>query len=312
MKMNKLYISFVKFTLATLAALYIAPFASAQEIPNANFENWAGGEPDSWNSTNMSVLFTQFTTVFQETSNPQSGTSCARLETVTKNILFVGPVTLPGVLTLGVLNIDPIGQTASISGGTPFTGMPQSLSGFIKYLPTTGDNCLLGIELTKWNNGVRDTIAYSFLAISNTANDWTAFNIPIEYLIRETPDTMNIGLISSNIADGLTHTGTKLWVDNLSLVYGAVSIEGINFPNELKIFADGSKRLIIVKPDFDKPKNAELLVYNISGQILIHQSTILQKGEASIDLNSLLPGTYIFRADIPGQKSFLRKFSILY
>lgn len=310
--MNKLYLFSARSILAAIAALCISTISSAQEIPNADFENWAGGEPDSWNTTNMSVLFTQFTTVNQETSNPQSGTSCARLETVTKNIFLVGPVTLPGVLTLGLLNIDPINQTASISGGTPFTGMPQSLSGYIKYLPTTGDNCLLGLGLTKWNNGVRDTIGFSYLAFGNTASDWTAFTVPVEYLIWETPDTMNIGLISSNISDGLVHTGTKLWVDNLSLVYGSVSIEGITFPHELKIFADGSKRLLIVKPDFEKQNNAEMSVYSISGQLLIHQSAVLQQEEISISLRNLAPGAYIFRTDIPGQKTFSRKFSILY
>lgn len=310
--MKKLSISLVRFTIATIIALCIVPSANAQEIPNADFENWTSGEPDSWNTTNMSVLFTQFTTMLQEISNPQNGTSCARLETVTHDILFVGPVTLPGVLTLGELNIDPIGQTASISGGTPFTGMPQSLSGFFKYLPTIGDSCLLGFGLTKWNNGVRDTIGYSYLAIGDTANNWTAFNVMLEYLILEAPDTMNIGILSSNIADGLPHTGTKLWVDNLSLVYGPVSIEGIKFPRELKIFADGSNRLLIVSPDFDKQRNVEISVYSISGQLLIHQAAIMQQKEIFIDLNNLLPGTYIFRADISGQKSISRKFNILY
>lgn len=310
--MKKLSISHVKFTIATITALSIAPFTNAQDIPNASFENWTGGNPISWNTTNMSVLFTQFTTVFQETNNPQSGTSCARLETVTHNIFLVGPVTLPGVLTLGVLNIDPVGQTASISGGTPFTGLPQALSGYFKYLPTAGDSCLLGFGLTKWNNGIRDTIGYSYLAVGTTTNSWTAFNVPLVYLIWETPDTMNIGLLSSNIADGLTHTGSKLWIDNLSLVYGNVSIEGITFPKELKIFADGDKHLLIVSPNFDKQKNVDMTVYTINGDLLIHQSALMLQEQISLNLNNLLPGTYIFRADIPGQNSISRKFSILY
>ena len=310
--MAKLYISLVKFGVAVITVLGIAPFTSAQQIPNADFENWAGGEPDSWNTTNMSVLFTQFTTVNKETINPQSGSSCASLETITKNIFLVGPVTLPGVLTLGVLNIDPINQTASISGGTPFTGRPQALSGYFRYLPTTGDNCLLGLGLTKWNNGVRDTIGFSFLAVNNTTNDWTAFTVPLIYLLPETPDTMNIGLISSNITDGLPHTGSKLWVDNLSLDYGSVRVEGITFAGEIKIFADGNKRLLIVKPDFEKPNAAEITVCNVSGQILIRQSAILQQEEVSVDLSSLAPGTYVFRADVPGQNPVSKKFSILH
>lgn len=309
--MNKLNISLVKLTFTIIALICFGKTGFSQQIPNAGFENWAGGEPDSWNTTNMSVLFTQFITVTRETVAPQSGTSSAKLETVTHNIIFVGAVTLPGVLTLGILNIDPINQTASISGGTPFTGRPQSLRGYYKYLPSAGDYCLMGMGLTKWNNGVRDTIAYSYLAAGNTTNDWTAFSVPVVYRISETPDTMNIGIISSNIADGLAHTGSKLWVDSLSLVYGNVSIDGISYPVELKLFADPMRHHLIVKPDFDNRKNAELSVYTINGQLLIHQTATLSQEEVSIDINDLSPGTYVFRADIPGQKPFSRKFSIL-
>lgn len=310
--MKKRYISFVKIALAAISVLYIAIASNAQQIPNADFENWAGGEPDSWNTTNMSVLFTPFTTVTRETGNPQNGASSARLETVTKNIFLVGPVTLPGVLTLGVLNIDPVNQTAGISGGTPFTGRPEALSGYFRYLPSAGDNCFIGLGLTRWNNGVRDTIGFAVYGDNITTNDWTAFTVPLIYLFTETPDTMNIGLISSNITDGLPHTGSLLWVDNLSLDYGSVRIDGLSFPGDLKIFADGSKRLLIVKPDFDKEKNAGISVSDISGRIHIRQSVILQKEEVFINLNILPPGNYIFRAEIPGQKPFNRKFSILF
>jgi hypothetical protein len=310
--MNNQYIFLVRIALTFIPFLCFEPIASAQQIPNAGFESWSGGEPDSWNTTNMSVLFTPFLTVNQETNNPQSGTSCAMLETVTKNIFLVGQVTIPGVLTLGVLNIDPVNQTASISGGIPFTGRPQALSGYIKYQPSSGDMCLLGLGLTKWNNGVRDTIGFSFLPFGISTSEWMGFTVPLLYLIQETPDTLNIGLISSNIADGLAHTGSKLWVDNLSLTYGNISIEGITFPSDIKIFADGSKHRLIIKPDFEKLKNAELTIYNMNGQVLFHQSNSLQQQEVSIDLSSLLPGTYVFRADIPGREPVIHKFSILF
>jgi hypothetical protein len=311
-EMNERYIFIVRFNLALLIALCFAPDTYGQGIPNADFENWTAGKPDSWNCTNMSVLFTQFTTVFQETGNPQHGASCARLETETQNIFLVGPVTVPGLLTLGELKIDPVRQTANISGGTPFTGMPQALGGYFKYQPTTGDRCFIFLELTKWNNGVRDTIGYSYLSLGETANEWTAFNVPLEYLKWESPDTMNIGLVSSNITDGLPHAGTKFWVDNLSLQYGPVSIEGVTFPSGLKVFADGNNRRLIVKPEFDKQENVQMSVYSIGGSLLIQQSAALQQTEVAINLHALAPGIYIFRADISPEKSVSRKFSILY
>lgn len=310
--MNKFFSRFAVVTFTGLLVFISVSIFAQDSIPNADFEEWGGGEPDGWNTTNMEVLFTPFTTVVKETNNPQSGTSCARLETITHNIILVGPVTLPGVLTLGELNVDPIGQTASISGGAPFTGMPQSLNGHFKYQPSAGDSCLLGFGLTKWNNGIRDTIGYSYLAIGNTTNDWTAFTIPLDYLIWGAPDTLNIGLVSSNIADGLTHTGSKLWVDNLSFTYGGVNIEGVSFPAELRIYADGDRHCLVIKPDLRKTELVEMGVYDMTGRERLHQSSYLENTEIAMNIGELAPGAYVFRANIPGKKPFARKFTILY
>jgi hypothetical protein len=311
LSMNKFFSHFALLTFSCLLVFLSVSSFAQDSIPNADFELWGGGEPDSWNTTNMVVLITPFTTVVKETSNPQSGTSCAKLQTITQNVLFQ-QVTLPGVLTLGLLNVDPIGQTASISGGAPFTGMPQSLNGYFKYQPSAGDSCLLGFGLTKWNNGIRDTIGFAYHAVGDVTNDWTAFNIPLDYLIWEAPDTLNIGLISSNIADGLTHTGSKLWVDNLSFTYGGVNIEGISFPAEFRIYADGERHCLIIQPDLQEIELVVMGVYDMTGRESIHQSGYLQHTEVTMNIGELAPGAYVFRANIPGKKPFARKFSILY
>lgn len=311
--MIKLFARFTTILLTAFSIIFFSINSKAQDvIPNADFEQWAGGEPDSWNTSNMMVLFTQFTTVTRETSNPQSGTSCAKITTVTQNVFPIGSVSIPGILTLGVLNIDYIGQTASLTGGTPFTGIPQALTGFYKYQPTTLDSCFLGFGLFRWNNGTRDTIGYAYTTIGNAATAWTAFEVPLEYDIWESPDTINIVFLASNALDGLPHGGTKLWVDNLSLVYGAVSIEGISFPSEFKIYADGAKRLLVIHPDLKQKQIVEMEVYDMVGLKRIHQSCSIQNTELTLDIADLNPGTYVFRANIPGEKPFTRKFTILY
>ena len=311
--MNKLLTGITAIILTSFS-VFISPFHSyAQDvIPNADFEIWTGSEPDFWNTSSMMVLFTSFTTVMQETSNPQNGSSCARLETVTHNVFPLGSVSIPGVLTLGELTIDYVGQTATLTGGTPFTGFATALRGFYKYQPTAQDSCFFGFGLFRWNNGTRDTIGYSYTSIGNSATAWTAFNIPLDYQIWEAPDTMNIVFLASNAMDGLPHGGTKFWVDNLSLEYSGVSIEGISFPKELKIYADGEKHLLIIHPELQKQETAEIGIYDMKGQILLHQSCSMKDTELTLSIGNLVPGTYIFKADIPGSKPFARKFSVLY
>ncbi len=312
--MKKLIAGFTSIILTALSVIIFSGSSFAQDvIPNASFEQWTGGEPDLWNTSNMMVLITPFTTVVRETNNPQSGTACARLQTVTQ-IAFPlpTPISIPGMMTLGELSIDYVNQTASITGGTPFTGVPQSLTGFFKYLPTTSDNCFLGFGLFRWNNGTRDTIGYAYKTVSDTTNDWTAFEVPLDYQIWETPDTMNVVFLASNALDGLPHGGTKLWVDNLSLVYGAVSIEGISFPDEFKLYADGQKRLLIIHPDLNQLEMAGFEIYDMAGHLCIRQNSSVQNTDLTINIEELAPGTYVFRANIPGKKPFANKFTILY
>jgi hypothetical protein len=310
--MNKLFTTLTTLILTFFGAIFISASSFAQEIiPNADFEQWAGGEPDSWNTSNMMVLFTQFTTVNRETSNPQSGTSCARLQTVTQNVFPIGSVSIPGILTLGVLNIDYANQTASLTGGTPFTGIPASLKGFFKYLPTTMDSCFMGFGLYKWNNGTRDTIGYTYKAIGGNTPDWTPFEVSLNFMISEAPDTMNVAFLSSNAYDGLPHGGTKLWVDNLSLTYGTVSIDGITFPHEFKLYADGQKRLLIIHPNLNQQEIVKMEIYDMAGQLRIYQSSAMQNSDLTLNIGELASGNYVFRANIQGEKPFARKFTIL-
>jgi hypothetical protein len=286
---------------------------SAQNsIPNADFENWASGEPNDWNTSNTTVLFTQFTTVIRETNSPQHGTSSARLQTVTQTVFPLGSVSIPGILTLGVLNIDYVNQTASLTGGAPFTGVPQSMTGYYKYQPTTLDSCYLGFGLFRWYNGTRDTIGYSYVTIGALTTEWTAFEVPLNYQMWETPDTMNVVFLASNAMDGLPHGGTKLWVDNLALVYGNVSIEGISFPADFKLYADGEQHQLIVHPDLAQQLPVEMSIYSIDGHILLHQTTLMKETELKLNIENLAIGTYIFRANVPGEKPFARKFSVLH
>jgi hypothetical protein len=283
----------------------------AQQIPNNSFENWSGTEPDTWNTTNQNLFGLIFTTVSKDMTNPEEGSASAKLTVVTKTVPVLGSITIPGVLTLGIINIDPIAQTASVSGGYPFTGMPQKLTGYYKYLPINNDTCAMGWGLTKRNNGVMDTIGYAAIAATGNINTWTYFEIPLQYRIWEAPDTMNILFLNSNPLDGVNHTGTNMWVDNLSFVYGTVGIEGVTFAKDMNIYARRDARQLILSTTFEKQENLDISLFNMAGVETRHWKRSMQISTENLDVNNLLPGTYVLRISSGSRIIDTRKITIL-
>jgi hypothetical protein len=268
----------------------------AQQVPNGSFETWTNGEPDHWKTSNQSIPFVgSITTVTKDATDSQEGSASAKLTVVTKSIPFVGTYTLPGVLTLGKLNIDIANQTASISGGYPFTGMPDKLTGFIKYQPVNNDQYSIGWGLTKWNNGIRDSIGVGAIYNNSVLNSWTYFEVPIVYLKTETPDTINVLVLNSNPIDGINHTGTILWIDNLSFVYGTVGIEVKAFTNGLRMYADANSHQLIVTSSFPQNEKLDISLVNMTGYEVKHWMRYMQQSTEHFDITNLPPGTYILR-----------------
>ena len=283
----------------------------AQGVPNGSFETWGSGEPDSWNTSNTNILGLDFTPVTKDLTSPEDGTASAKLTVVTKTIPFVGAITIQAALTLGTLNIDPIAQTATLTGGYPFTAMPQKLTGYFKYQPVNNDTCYFGWGLTKWHNGGRDTIGYVAKDTMGTINAWTYFELPLEYTIWEAPDTMNILFVNSNPSDGLTHTNTKMWVDNLSFVYGVVSIQGVTFAKGLSLYAERDARQLVLSSTFEKQENLDIGLFNMAGNEMRHWKRSMQTSTEHLDVGGLVPGTYLIRILSGSRLIDSRKITIL-
>jgi len=299
-------------TLTLVSILFVLCFQSfAQQMPNGSFETWSGGEPVNWNTSNQNLLGLDFTTVTKDVSSPQQGTASAKLTVITKTIPFVGSITLQGALTLGILNIDPFAQTATLTGGYPFTGMPQKLTGYFKYQPVANDTCYMGWGLTKWENGIQDTIGYAAIDTMGTFNTWTYFEIPLEYQIWEAPDTMNILFVNSNPLDGINHTGTKMWVDNLSFVYGTVGIEGVTFARGLSVYAERDEHVLFLSSSFEKQENLDISLFNMAGIETNHWRRTMQQTTERLDVGNLVTGTYVLRISSGNRLIDTRKIAIL-
>ena len=99
------------------------------QIPNADFESWTAGAPTYWDTSNENILGTDFVCVTKDMNSPYSGTASAKVQSVTQNIFIIGPITMPGILTLGDVIIDITNATGTVEGGVPVTGQPKYLKG---------------------------------------------------------------------------------------------------------------------------------------------------------------------------------------
>lgn len=276
------------------------------QIPNADFENWTGGNPDSWDSSNENILGTDFVCVTRDMTNPVSGTSSAKIASVSHNIFLVGPVTMPGLLTLGNLTLDYLTQSGTVTGGVPVSGQPKHLKGYFKYTPASGDSCILGIGLTKWNGTGSDTLAAGYLTIGEPVSDWLEFDVPIEYYTWDTPDTMNIMFFSSNMLTGVATAGSTLWVDSLWLEYSQVSVYDIGLNKELFVYQNNDGQSLIVNTPLNNP--VEISIFSLNGNI-VNSATSFGDRQSVVNIGGLSRGIYIVRVTFADGKCCSVKFS---
>lgn len=267
MKKNTLFIAFTAMALSV----------SAQTtIPNGDFENWGGNaspgitaEPTGWYSNKSGSSTAQLgpQTAFQETTNPHSGSSSLRVETIN---MFIAKVN--GSLTTGVVNAPDTDKSKGYIGTknyttatdvrrTPFVGRPDSLVGWYKYTSGGTSNGIaekgkiVAVLHTGHYNDPEVPVAanasvYSDLsanrvgkALFNTpttnVSAWTRFSVPFNYASGVTPEYIMISITSSD-NQTTNVAGSKLWLDDLEVIYNPSTPTACDAPTNLAIVNNGT------------------------------------------------------------------------
>jgi len=280
---------------------------SAQTIPNNGMETWINhgqyDDPQFWDTPNQEICFFPFyTKVVTKNTSHQSGSFSAKLET---QLIPVINITVPGVITLGTLSIDIIAGSYAINGGVPINDMPTHLKGFYKFQPKGGDSCAIGIGLTKWANGARDSIGIGSFSTHDTITSWTPFTAWIDYKTVTIPDTMNILAISS--AMYTPTAGTILYVDDLYLDY-TTGLSEEDPGQGIEIYQDREFHELFVFFDFPASRQTSLRLYNMMGmKVLEIPSRLIDKERVKFNYADINPGLYILEI-IHNNKRFCRKF----
>jgi hypothetical protein len=295
--------------------LFIGITSYSQTVTNGDFEIWSAGtvgeNPDNWFTDNMDYLglgLVIVERVYQDTSDPYEGLANARLETETENIMGT-PYDVPGILSLATVDWDPINSVPIFSGGVATTNRPAHFRGYYKYTAAGSDSCFIFVTVTKWNtsNSQQDTIGTGLFKSAGAAN-WTLFEVPIDYLTQDIPDSCNVVISSS---DYLTMSnGSVLHIDSVSFT-GNVPV-GINTHESierLSVYPNPAVDVLNIMLYMNGEKT-DLKVYNTIGKT-VYQKTIEQARSYRTKLNiSDLPKGIYFVEALSNQEKIVKKLVI--
>jgi hypothetical protein len=254
----------------------------AQVIPNADMEAWEDSgsfeEPAGWNTTNPLVI------TVTKTTDAYQGQYAALLES--KSLVII---TVAGVMATG----DIVPEELTVKGGFPINQPYTNFSGFYKYTPSTDtssgeDTCWMAAILTKWNttNNARDTVAMANFYGGAAAN-YTFFDVPLNYIAPELPDTALIIVFTTRNPLG-GPAGSKLYVDDLSLS-GGVGINLINEYEEVSIYPSPvSDNLVITLANTSQAK--QVIVSDLLGNKV--GSYIVNSDKVNVNTTSFANGIY--------------------
>lgn len=234
---------------------------NAQQLPNGDFEIWTHqtfNEPDTFLSSNIMWNVNNVTKV----SDPYHNSFAAKLETVAN-----GNGVAQGMLLIGT----PGNQT--INGGLPYTGTPDSVSGYIHYDIQPNDAASFIVAFKKNGAMIGPPAVISF---TGTQSSYVRFVIPT-------------GLLSSNPPDSMVAIITCSNMDPPQIVGSTLTIDSISFTNTSEPFPNGDFELWTTDTTGDDPSGwgtyaNQFPYYNLP--ILVTKTDIANSGNFAVRLVS--------------------------
>jgi hypothetical protein len=180
--------------LSALFLLIVFAGIAAAQIPNPGFENWTGGEPDGWVTSNVAPLGV---TVTQSTL-AHSGTSSAK----------------GSVISIGPLNLGPVLQNGPGGHGSTISQRYATFSGWYQFTGAGGDMFGVNVIFSPVINDIG--LAVGAMKLGPTTG-WTQFNIPMMYTRPGLPDTAYIQFLCVGPTIGSdVHIGSFFYIDDIA------------------------------------------------------------------------------------------------
>jgi hypothetical protein len=173
----------------------------AQPIPNAGFENWMNGAPNSW----YFVPNIPGASTVTQSSVAHSGSSALRMDVVTFSSM---------TLTSSVIS-----GTGSTTKGFPYALRPASLTGYYQFSPAaqSGDTLTITVSFFK-TDANESAFGGGAIGIGTSASSYVPFTVPLVFLQADNPAVCVITfLVRGPMSGGQTtpHVGSYALIDDI-------------------------------------------------------------------------------------------------
>ncbi len=261
------------------------------QIPNPGFENWFGGDPVNWLTSNSPPTIVNVT----QSNQSHSGSSAAQ-----GVIIDIGGFAIPVLLSAGVDGV-----------GFPINTRPAALRGWYKFTSVGGDMFTITSAFAKNGTAIGGG-AFSTNVSTTTYREFVANTF---WSTAETPDTAFI--VVQVTPNGTYHAGSTFWIDDVAYGPAAdVREEGAGIPKNFSLhqnYPNPFNPTTKIRYELPNASRVTLKVYNLIGQevaALVDGERVAGVYAAELNAASLSSGTYFYRLQA-GEFSQVKKLTVL-
>jgi hypothetical protein len=180
------------FSLTGIIIFYFFVQTDFAQIPNSGFENWTGGNPDSWTTNNI-IGFLELVT---QSNDAHSGNSSAKMEMMTAMSSLMQPVLNAGPITVGI----------------PVTTRHGTINFYYKYAPTTSTVYLVAV-VGMYKSGTY--IGGGIASTKSSTSSYTKLTSTISYINQNVPDMATIYITLLDSFFNSQSAGTIALIDDI-------------------------------------------------------------------------------------------------
>ena len=266
--------------------LFIATGLSLQAqnaTPNAGFENWNSignrVDPADWNTLNPNTAILGVLTCTRASgADAHSGSYAIKLTTKT-----VFGITANGIASTGTLITTP---PYGVSGGIPFTGRPDSITGWYKYTPQGADQGFIQLMLT--GSSITDTIGFVKVETPNAAvTSFTYFSAPVTYYSSANP-TNSIWILSSSRGDNPV-VNSSIIVDDIAMVFNPTGLNHELTNSSVKLLNNPATDKLYFSTD---NLSYQLQLISVTGNTVLNRT--LTSDNNTVGIDEVANGIYFY------------------
>jgi hypothetical protein len=296
--------------------------ATAQTIPNGDFEQWAstGGAPEAptgWLTTDFILGYynnvpagSYFNTgTVAKGTEAHGGSFAAKISTLSLPTTTGSTVLHPGWLVLGA-RPGHYDYAELPNAGAPCATRPTQLQFYYKLSGPAADSASALVYVTRTVAGVPTVLGGAFQYLKPTTG-YTLLSLPLDYSSADVPDSVHIQL-SSGDARVIT-AGTTLLVDDMALANPTLATRaGAATQALVQVVPNPSPagRFVLSSPAQPDLAAAPLAVFDVTGRLVQQQPAQAVPGASrTLDLSGLPLGIYTLRLDTK-QGSLVRQLVV--